>query len=225
MKRLQGKLYVARFVLLVSVSFLSGGASAQNNDVLGTMQFEGKTDVEKTSGVWVDEQYVGYLKELNGSKKVLLLPGEHTISVRQNGYQDWTQKVILQPGQTQVIHVAMNKAATGPMPPDDELVTIKVIVNPARAAVFLDDRFVGHVGEFEGPGRALQVTPGAHRIRIALPGYATFETDINPLPKQKVEVKTELVKSANPVAEPLLRGQTNGTPTTSNANDQARPKH
>ena len=171
MKRLQNKLYLACVVLLASVSFLTSGTSAQNNDVLGTVQFEGKTDVEKTSGVWVDEQYVGYLKELTGSKKVLLLPGEHTISVRQNGYQDWTQKVVLQPGQTQIIRVAMNKAATGPMPPDDELVTIKVNVNPSRAAVFLDGRFVGHVGEFEGVGKALQVTPGAHRIRIALPGF------------------------------------------------------
>jgi PEGA domain len=225
MKRLQGKLYLACVVLLASASFLTSGASAQNSDVLGTVQFEGKTDVEKTSGVWVDEQYVGYLKELTGSKKVMLLPGEHMISVRQNGYQDWTQKIILQPGQTQIIHVAMNKAATGPMPPDDELVTIKVIVNPSRAAVFLDGRFVGHVGEFEGVGRALQVTPGAHRIRIALPGYATFQTDINPLPKQKVEVKTDLVKSANPVAEPLLRGETNSAPAASDAHDAARPQH
>lgn len=225
MKRLQNKLYLACVVLLASVSFLTSGTSAQNNDVLGTVQFEGKTDVEKTSGVWVDEQYVGYLKELTGSKKVLLLPGQHTISVRQNGYQDWTQKVVLQPGQTQIIRVAMNKAPTGPMPPEDELVTIKVNVNPSRAAVFLDGRFVGHVGEFEGVGKALQVTPGAHRIRIALPGYATFQTDINPLPKQKVEVKTDLVKSANPVAEPLLRGETNSTPAASNANDTGRPQH
>ena len=225
MKRLQNKMYLACVVLLASVSFLTSGTSAQNNDVLGTVQFEGKTDVEKTSGVWVDEQYVGYLKELTGSKKVLLLPGEHTISVRQNGYQDWTQKVVLQPGQTQIIRVAMNKAATGPMPPDDELVTIKVNVNPSRAAVFLDGRFVGHVGEFEGVGKALQVTPGAHRIRIALPGYATFQTDINPLPKQKVEVKTDLVKSSNPVAEPLLRRETNSTPAASNANDAGRPQH
>jgi PEGA domain-containing protein len=225
MKRLQGKLYLAWVVLLASVSFVASGARAQNNDVLGTLQFEGKTDVEKTSGVWVDEQYVGYLKELTGSKKVMLLPGEHTISVRQNGYQDWTQKIVLQPGQTQIIHVAMNKAATGPMPPDDELVTIKVNVKPARAAVFLDGRFVGHVGEFDGAGKALQVTPGAHRIRIALPGYATFETDINPLPKQKVEVKTDLVRSANPVGEPLLRGETNSAPPAPEANDAARPRH
>ena len=195
---------------LLLMPLFVNSARAQNSDVMGEVQFEGKTNVEKTSGVWVDEQYVGYLKELTGSKKVLLLPGEHTISVRQNGYENYTQEIVVQPGQTQIIHVVMNKAATGPMPPEAELATIKISVNPPRAAVFLDGRFVGHVSEFEGVGKALQVVPGKHQIRIALPGYATFQSDINPLPKQKVEVKTDLVKSANPVADPLLKGDTNG---------------
>jgi hypothetical protein len=53
---------------------------------MGELQFEGKSKLEKRSGVWIDGQYVGYLKELKGAKKVLLLLGEHEISVRQNGY-------------------------------------------------------------------------------------------------------------------------------------------
>jgi PEGA domain-containing protein len=225
MKRVQGKLYLWAWVMVLAfVSFLIGSVSAQNSDVLGEIQFEGKTNVEKTSGVWVDRQYVGYLKELKESKKVLLLPGEHTISVRQNGYQDFTQTVVLQPGQTQIIRVTMGKAATGPMPADRELATIKINVNLSRAAVFLDGRFVGHVGEFGGLGRAMLVAPGAHQIRIALPGYATFQTDINPLPRQKVEVKTDLVKSEVPVAEPLLKGEANSAPPASAARDASGPQ-
>ncbi len=225
MKRVQGKPCLWAWILVLAfVSFLTGSVSAQNSDVLGEVQFEGKTNVEKTSGVWVDGQYVGYLKELKASKKVLLLPGEHTISVRQNGYQDFTQAVVLRPGQTQIIRVTMDKAATGPMPPDAELATIKINVNPSRAAVFVDGRFVGHVGEFGGLGRAMQVAPGSHNIRIALPGYATFQTDINPLPRQKVEVKTDLVRSEVPVAEPLLKGETNSTPQASEARDAGGPQ-
>jgi hypothetical protein len=212
MKRVQGIPYLWAWILVLAFAWcLAGSVSAQSNDVLGEVQFEGKTNVEKTSGVWVDGQYVGYLNELKLSKKVLLLPGDHTISVRQNGYQDFSQTIVVQPGETQMIRVAMNKAATGPMPPDAELATIKINVNPSRAAVFVDNRFVGHVGEFGGLGRAMQVVPGAHHIRIALPGYATFQTDINPLPRQKVEVKTDLVKSETPLAEPLLKGETNST--------------
>ena len=205
-------------IVLALVSFSTSRIHAQENQVLGEVQFDGQTNVEKTSGVWVDGEYVGYVKELKGSKKILLLPGEHVISVRQNGYQDFVQTVVLQPGQTQVVRVTMDKAATGPMPADDELATIRIDVNPSRAAVFVDERFVGHVGEFGGVGKSMLVVPGAHRIRIALPGYETFETDINPRPRQKVEVETDLVKSEIPVAEPLLKGETS-MPSTSARRD------
>jgi len=217
MKRRKSHLF-AWVIVLALVLFPASRIHAQENQVLGEVQFDGPTNVEKTSGVWVDGQYVGYVKELKGSKKILLLPGEHVISVRQNGYQDFVQTVVLQPGQTQVVRVTMDKAATGPMPADDELATIRIDVNPSRAAVFVDERFVGHVGEFGGVGKSMLVVPGAHRIRIALPGYETFETDINPRPRQKVEVKTDLVKSEIPVAEPLLKGETS-MPSTSARRD------
>src|SRR5216683_2891747 len=119
MKRVQRLPYLRVWILVLAfVSFLPGRVIAQSSDVLGEVQFEGKTNVEKTSGVWIDGQYVGYLNELKLSKKVLLLPGDHTISVRQNGYQDFTQKIVLQPGETQMIRVTMDKAATGAMPAD-----------------------------------------------------------------------------------------------------------
>jgi hypothetical protein len=187
--------------------------------VMGEIQFEGKSHVEKTSGVWVDGQYVGYLKELKGSKKVLLLPGDHVITVRQDGYQDFTEHVTLQPGEKEVVRVAMEKALTGPLP--DVTATVKIEVNPARAAVFLDGLFVGHVGEFEGIGRGMLVGPGTHQIRIALPGYQTFETAINPTANQKVEIKTDLVKSDAPLTEPLVNKETGKAMPPPAAGDKA----
>jgi hypothetical protein len=189
-----------RVVLLVFAGLAIPAAYAENQ-VLGEIQLEGRSKVEKTSGVWVDGQYVGYLEELKGSKKLLLLPGEHTITVRQNGYRDFTQQVVVQPGETQVVRVAMGKAPTRPLPPAPA--TVKLAVDPSRAAVFVDGSFVGHVGEFDGH-RGMLVAPGTHQIRIALPGYQTFETEINPRPNQKVEIKTDLVKGGAPLADPLL---------------------
>ncbi len=215
---------LAWVLVLALVSFPASRVHAQGNQVLGEVQFDGQTNVEKSSGVWVDGEYVGYVKELKGSKKILLLPGEHVIKVRQNGYQDFVQTVVLQPGQTQIVRVAMDKAATGPMPADDELATIRIDVNPSRAAVFVDERFVGHVGEFGGLGRSMEVVPGAHRIRIALPGYETFETDINPQPRQKVVVKTDLVKSEIPVAEPLLKSETSMRSTSERRDAGSSPQ-
>jgi hypothetical protein len=194
------------WVLLLVSALLVPAPMYAANDVMGEIQFEGKSHVEKTSGVWVDGEYVGYLKELKGSKKVLLLPGEHVITVRQDGYQDFMERVVVQPGQKQVVRVVMEQAARGLMPA--VTATVKIAVNPPRAAVFLDGLFVGHVGEFEGLGRGMLVAPGTHQIRIALPGYQTFETDINPLASQKVEIKTDLVKNGAPLAGPLVKTDT-----------------
>ena len=208
-------------VLLVCALLLPASMCAEN-DVMGEIQFEGKSHVEKTSGVWVDGQYVGYLKELKGSKRVLLLPGEHVITVRQDGYQDFTERILVQPGQKELVRVAMEKAATGPLP--DVTATVKIAVNPSRAAVFLDGLFVGHVGEFEGLGRGMLVAPGTHQIRIALPGYQTFETDINPLANQNVEIKTDLVKNGAPLAGPLVKTEASAaTPPPSVVREAAVP--
>ena len=200
--------------LALLVMFLVPAACA-GNEVMAEIQFQGKSKVEKTSGVWIDGQYVGYLKELKGSKKVMLMPGEHMITVRQNGYQDFTERLVAQPGETQVVDVAMEKALMGVMP--NVTSTVKISVNPSRAAVFLDGAFVGHVAEFQGAGRGLVIAPGAHKIKIALPGYKTFETDINPQGDQKVEVKTDLVKNDVPVDEPLLKNDGNDRGTRASA--------
>ena len=172
------------------------------NDIMGEIQFVGASKTEKTSGVWVDGQYVGYLKELKGSKKVVLLPGQHEIAVKQAGYQDFTQKVILEPGQKHVIQVAMQKNPAAQYP--DATAQIKMSVSPNRAAVFLDDQFVGHVDEFDGPGQALLLAPGKHRVKITLPGYRTFETELNLLAEQKFELKTDLFKGSILQAGPLM---------------------
>jgi|SRR5579864_4566472 len=89
---------------------------AQSNQILGDIELVGATKVEKTSGVWVDGQYLGYLKELKGSKKILLLPGEHQIVVRQDGYQDFTNNITVRPGEKQTISVKMLKDPRFKMP-------------------------------------------------------------------------------------------------------------
>jgi hypothetical protein len=191
-------------VLILGVSLILGGQRPvlAGNDIMGEIQFAGASKVEKTSGVWVDGQYVGYLKELNGSKKVVLLPGQHEIAVKQAGYLDFTQKIILEPGQKHLIHVAMQKNPAAQYP--DTTAQVKILVSPNRAAVFVDDQFVGHVDEFDGPGQALLLVPGKHRVKITLPGYRTFETELSLLAEQKFELKTQLFKGSILQAGPLM---------------------
>jgi hypothetical protein len=178
-------------------------AYSQNSKVMGEVRFEGATKLERDSGVWVDGGYVGYLKELKGDKKVLLLPGEHQIVVRQSGYDDFTQKLVVEPGQAQTIRVVMHLMPQAR--PPEVTATLKVTVQPGRAAVFLDDNYVGHAGELGGATHSLLISPGKHRIKVELPGYRTFETEVNLLPGQKSEVKTELAKGSIEQASPDIK--------------------
>lgn len=191
-------------LVLWAFLFVALGCSAQEkNEVLGEVQFIGAGKVEKTSGVWVDGQYVGYLDELTGTKKVMLLPGEHEIAVRQSGYKDFARKVVVEPGKRTILRVQMERDPRFKYPA--VFSEVKLEVTPDRAAVFLDDGFVGHVKEFGGVGRKMLVSPGKHRIKIALPGYRTFETEINLLPKQKFTIKTDLAKGSITQAGPLIK--------------------
>ena len=196
---------ILSIALALVLRFLApANARAQQNTVMGELQFSGLTKVEKNSGVWVDEQYVGYLKELKGDKKIMLLPGEHEISVRQAGYKDFTSKIVVEPGQLKLLHVTMEKDLSAQYPGSDAA-TLKLNVLPERAAVFLDDGYVGHASDFGGALHSMLVSPGRHRIKIELPGYRTFETEINLLARQKSEVKTELVKGSIQDAGPLVK--------------------
>ena len=80
---------------------------------------------------------------------------------------------------------------------------IKLDVKPNRAAVFVDGVFIGHVAEFTGIGKALLVEPGKRRITISLPGYKTFETDIELAAKQKSTIKTDLPEGGPAEGTPL----------------------
>jgi hypothetical protein len=176
--------------------------SAQNQ-VMGELAFEGKTKVERDSGVWIDGGYVGYLKELKDSKKISLLPGEHEVIVRQSGYEDFVQKVVVEPGQKRLISVTLHLSPRATVP--EVTATLKLKIKPERAAVFLDEKYVGHAGEFGGAFKSMKISPGKHRVRVELPGYRTFDTEVNLLANQDTEVKTELIKGSIQQNTPLIK--------------------
>lgn len=189
-------------VCLVFLAAIAPHVKAQNQ-VLGEVAFDAKTKVDKTSGVWVDSQYLGYVDELKDKRKVLLLPGKHEISVRQSGYSNFEEQVLVEPGKKVVVLVTMQRDPRAKL----SAVTsqIKLKVTPDNAAVILDGAFAGHVHEFGGVGRAMLVSPGKHHLKIDLPGYQVFETDVNLLPNQKITLKTDLVAGSITQADPSIK--------------------
>jgi ribosomal protein L27 len=168
---------------------------AGRNWVLGEVKFQGATRVEKSSGVWIDGQYVGYLKELKGSKKILLMPGAHEIVVRQAGYKDFSTTADVGAGRRTLVYVRMEPDPRVKYP--RQTAQVKISIQPERAAVFVDGQFVGHVDEFNGPGQAVLLSPGRHRLKVTLPGYQDFDTEVTLVANQRFEVKTNLFVAKN----------------------------
>jgi len=188
--------------LFVVASFVVVKPVFAENKVFGRVELSGATKVEKTSGVWIDGQYVGYMRELKGNKKIVLLPGEHQISVRQGGYDDFTTDVVVEPRRTLTVPVRMHRNPNAIIP----VITaeLKIDVQPDRSAVFVDDQFQGHAGELGGALHAMLLSPGMHRIKVLLPGYQTFESDVSMVAGQKSVVRTELVKGSITQADSLI---------------------
>jgi hypothetical protein len=207
----QSRVWIAGVSLLASyfiVNPLVNSLQAQTA-ILGELEFQAASKVEKTSGVWIDGQYVGYLGELKGKKKVLLLPGDHELSVRQAGYKDFTEKITVEPRVLRSVPVKMQKDTSEMWP--TVTAQLKVDVQPDRAAVFVDDKFLGHAGELGGKFHSMLLSPGTHRIKVELPGYQTFETDVTLVAGQKSEVKTTLAAGSIHQADSLINQANNSS--------------
>src|SRR5246127_537659 len=182
-----------RRVMPVVVILLISVMCAQDR-VQSELRFAAHSKDEKTAGVWVDGQYVGFVKELVGDKKLALLPGKHEIVIRQAWDNEFVTEVILEPGQTHEVKVELVKSAR--LPTKDATGELKIAAPPSRAAVFVDGQYAGHVDEFDGAGKAMLLTPGQHRLHIALPGYLPFDTTVDLRPQQKLKIQTDLVKGS-----------------------------
>ena len=182
-----------RRVMPVVVILLIGVVCAQDR-VQSELRFAAHSKDEKTAGVWVDGQYVGSVKELTGDKKLMLLPGKHEIVIRQAWYNEFVMEVILEPGKTHEVNVVLVKSPQ--LPTKDATAELKIAATPSRAAVFVDGQYAGHIDEFDGVGKAMLLTPGQHRLHIALPGYLPFDTMVDLRPQQKLKIQTDLVKGS-----------------------------
>ncbi|PYU33653.1 MAG: hypothetical protein DMG31_08365 [Acidobacteria bacterium] len=179
----------------------AAAALPQQNQQPGEVRFSADNEQERDSGVWIDGKYSGYVKELKGDKKVLLPPGEHEISIRQDGYKDFVKKIVVEPGQAQTVDVVMEENPKAIYPGEDAA-ELRLDIQPKRAAVFLDDAYVGHGGDFGGRFHAMLVAPGKHQLKVTLAGYRSYETEINPVANEKSRMKIVLEKEGNSPDKP-----------------------
>lgn len=184
------------FSLLILLLATHAAVFAQQGAKMGEVSFTADDQDERDSGVWIDGKYVGYVKELKGDRKVLLPAGEHEILIKQAGYKDFMKKVTVDPDQIQTVAVVLEENTKMTYPGNDAA-ELRIDIQPKRAAVFVDDGYMGHGGDFGGHFHSMLVSPGKHHLKVALNGYQTYETDIDASASSKSRMKIVLEKSSS----------------------------
>lgn len=184
------------FSLLVLFFAAHGNAFGQQSPKMGEVRFTADNQDERDSGVWIDGKYAGYVKELKGDRKVMLPPGEHDILIRQAGYKDFTKKVVVDPDQPQTVAVVLEENPKLTFP-GNNAAELRLDIQPKRAAVFVDDGYMGHGGDFGGRFHSMLVSPGKHRLKVTLDGYKTYETEIEAVASSKSRMTIVLEKGSD----------------------------
>ncbi len=98
---------------------------------------------------------------------IALPPGEdYTMIATRAGYETLTRQLQVKAEQDQSLNLTLQPV----------LGLVKLAVTPAAAELFVNDKRVGTAN------RTLELTARTHNLRVELPGYAPFETDVIPQP-------------------------------------------
>jgi hypothetical protein len=178
----------------LNLSFL-GAAAFGANPILGEVRLEPGSRTERDAGVWVDGQYAGFVKELDSRDRLMLLPGPHELRVKLAGFEEIVSTVTVEPGETRRFKINLSPLATASYPDAAHTATVRVLVEPERAALYVDGVYAGNVERFSGR-KGVRLRAGSHHIRIELPGYQPFESEMTLIADQRYEIKTQLMKGA-----------------------------
>ncbi len=171
------------------------GAGMAANPLQGEVELKAAGRVEQNAGLWLDGQYMGFVKDLEGKGKLVLVPGEHQLVFKLIGYNDLTSSIVVEPGSRKQYRVAMLPNPNAIYPDESNTAQLRISVKPAEAALFVNDSYVGHIDRFDGR-RGMRLSAGTHRLTIALPGYEAFNTEITVRAGQTYEIKAELPKGS-----------------------------
>ena len=120
------------------------------------------------AGVFVDGKYLGPAANFRMARTYILPAGEHELLLTEPRYKDITTKITIQPGKTTVVNQVM-ELLPKPKPPFGRL----RVVQGSRdkfGAVYLNDKYMGHIDEFSNSAQGLLINPGEYELKVAAAG-------------------------------------------------------
>ena len=172
---------IEKGIVVLALLAAAGALTAQQ---AGTAYL--KTNVNPgRAGVFVDGKYVGPAGNFRIGQKYALPPGQHEVKLVDPRYEEFTTTVELKAGKTTKLAEALK-----PLPPaKGPFGALRTTVKEKYAAVYINDKFYGHAGEFNNSLQKLMLPVGEYSVRV--------EPSSGPPINQKVKIeegKTVLVQ-------------------------------
>lgn len=114
------------------------------------------------AGIFVDGKYVGPAKNFGSTRKYALPAGEHEIKLTEPRYEDVTKKVTIEAGKTTKVSETL-KALPLVKPPFGR---IRIQGGEKYDAVYVNNKFYGHIDEFDNFAQGILMPPGTYTLRI-----------------------------------------------------------
>ncbi len=83
--------------------------------------------------------------------------------------------------------------------------SVRVLVDPSEARVYVDGYYAGTVDDFDGLFQRLHVSPGRHEIALKLEGYKTHRVKVYVAPESTVKVHYDMQKGQGESFEDLSK--------------------
>ena len=143
------------------------------------------------AGVFINGKYVGPAVRFTVPEKYEAPAGEVEVTFKDPRYEDFTTKVTVRPRKTTKLKYAL-KPVEPAKPPFGRLrlgggepESFMSVAAGDTSAVYINDKFFGHVDELNNPGGGLLLNPGTYELHISSPIFGEI--------RQKVTIEANKV--------------------------------
>lgn len=143
-------------VFLFSLSLLPWLCAAQQTGSLCVKTSSGRT------GVFVDGKYMGPAANFGVARTYDVPAGNHEVKLVEPRYEEATTSVSIKAGKKTTVRQALKELP----PPKGPFGRLRTQSSDKFAAVYVNDKYMGHAGEFNNSMQGLLLPAGEYAVRV-----------------------------------------------------------
>ena len=139
--------------ILAAVPFL---CLAQENGSLCVKANTGR------AGVFLDGKYLGPAANFRVARTYSVPAGDHDVKLVDPRFEELATKVTIKPGKKTTIHQTLKELPAAKPP----FGTLRTETTDKFAAVYVNDKYMGHADEFSNFAQGLLLNPGEYAVKL-----------------------------------------------------------